>query len=86
MIRVPQNGGVGISLSAMTSERAGTSTGVSAALRLAAIRCERSCRALRSAAFFAAARESALSGTDPPPRLNAMISSINRKPSKASRA
>ena len=69
----------GIRLSEITSERAGTSTGTSAALRLAAIFLDRSCRALRSAAFLAAIA-SGLSGAGPSP-FAAMMSSINRKPS-----
>src|SRR5690606_12150075 len=50
-MRVPQNGGTGTSTSAATSERAGTSTGSSLALRSAAMRFERARRALRSASF-----------------------------------
>jgi hypothetical protein len=61
MMRVPQNGGVGTSTSAATSERAGISTGVSFALRSAAMRLDRSWRALRSASFSRAATASGLS-------------------------
>ncbi len=64
-MRVPQNGGLGTTMSAATSDRSGTSTGADSALRFSAIRLERSCLALRSAAFSAAAIASGLSGADP---------------------
>ena len=70
MTREPKNGGVGIELSEATSLRL-VSTGTSSALiRVFATRLSRS------------------GGNDAPssPRLTAMIESIKRKPSKASRA
>ncbi len=83
--RLPQNGGVGIGTSTATSERAATgsvSRASALALRSAAIRSDRSRRALRSAALASASG----STTGDSPRLAAMIASISRRPSNASRA
>ena len=83
--REPQNGGVGTGLSSATSERAGIATGVlgvGAARRFSAIRCDRSCRALRSATFAA----SAAAATGSSPRLRDITPSISRSPSNASLA
>ena len=82
--RVPQNGGVGSRLSTVTSERSGSgpATSASAALRLAATRWDRSWRALRSA--FLASSAGSTSGSSP--RTLAIVASISRRPSKASRA
>ena len=85
-MRVPQNGGVGTGRSAATSERSGTTTGFSVALRFSAIAWLRSWRALRSAAFSRSATASGESGSGASPRLRVMIGSINRRPSNASRA
>ncbi|COX27512.1 Uncharacterised protein [Mycobacterium tuberculosis] len=73
-------------MSAATSERSGTSTGSSAALRCAAMRLDRWWRALRSASFSRALMASGLFSSGASPRLALMMVSINFRPSKASRA
>ncbi len=92
--REPKNGGVGTGTSVATSERvpsSGSSTASSAALRSAAIRSDRSRRALRSASLRLSSSDSLVSSgpfgsTATPPRRTAISASISRRPSKASRA
>ena len=61
-------------------------TGASAALRFSAIRLDRSWRALRSARLLPRRDRLRAVRSGPPPRLAAMIASISRRPSNASRA